>query len=209
MPARARGDAQTERLAYEAARIMIDLGIADYERARRKAAARIGAVNRRFWPDNAAIQAALVAQRRIFSGPCENSANDQALMTILEAMRTFAAFAPRLISPRPDAVGLVALHDGHDAIELLLFADQPEDVLLGLLERRIPHEDGERLFHYRGGERRRHPRFRFIAGDAAIALSVLPRRERGCLPLDPITSQPFQGATLREVERLVERDNVP
>jgi len=85
MTARARTDALRARMAYEAARIMIEQGLSDFDRARRKAATRTGIRDRRHWPDNETVQEALLTQRRLFR-------DDDAAQ--LRRMREAAAGAP-------------------------------------------------------------------------------------------------------------------
>lgn len=60
MGVRNRSHVQRQRLAYEAARIMVDQGVREFDRARCKAAERAGIGDRRLWPKNEEIQEALL-----------------------------------------------------------------------------------------------------------------------------------------------------
>ena len=71
MSGRDRANAAHWRIAYEAARIMVEQGVSDFDRARRKAAERTGILDRRRWPTNEAIQEALLTQRRLFRGDAQ------------------------------------------------------------------------------------------------------------------------------------------
>ena len=191
----------SQRLAYEAARIMVEHGESDFDRARRKAAERTGVLNRRAWPTNEAIQDALLMQRRLFRGDDQQRDSLRLRADALQAMRTFAAFAPRLVGP-------VLRGAGHldQGIQLCLYAEQPENVVYALLERRIPWREQERAFRYAGGERRTHPVFRFLAGPTPIDLIVLPRAAQRNPPLDPVTERPERGANIADLERLLGED---
>jgi hypothetical protein len=198
MPTRERIDAQRERLAYEAARIVLEQGLEDFDRARRKAAERIGVPDRRHWPSNEAVQDAVLAQRRLFMGRADEKALRRLRAAALQAMEELDLFAPRLIGGALSG----ALGTG-SGIELLLFADRAEDVIFTLLDLRIPWREAERTMRYPDGLRRSHPAFRFMAGDVRVELIVLPRRALRNPPLDPVTERPQRGADRHEVARLI------
>lgn len=193
-----RADGARQRLAYEAARIMVEQGLADFDRARRKAAQRTGILDRRSWPSNEAIAEALVTQRRLFRGPDQERELEQLRQDAREAMRSFQEFSPRLIGPVLDGTGPV-----EPGVQLYLFAERPEEVVFRLLDRQIPWQERDRSLRYRGGERRNHPVFRFFAGETPVELIVLPPAALRNPPLDPVTERPDRGASLEELERLM------
>jgi hypothetical protein len=198
MAAKERPSAVRERLAYEAARILLDQGSGDYERARRKAAERLGVTNRRQWPTNDIIQDALLAQRRLFLGDKAVVEIDRLRRTALEAMARLDSFSPRLIGG--------ALHgvvSAHPRIELLLFADRVEEVIFTLIDLGIPWRTGERLMRYPSGQRETHPTLAFVAGDLDVELIVLPPRGLRDPPLDPVTERPQRGADREALQRLI------
>ena len=198
MPGSDRANGARQRMAYEAARIMVEQELADFDRARRKAAERTGILDRRSWPSNEAIQEALITQRRLFQGQDYARDLDQLRRDAIEAMRTFQGFSPRLTGPVLDGTGAVEL-----GIQLYLFAERPEEVVFRLLDRQIPWQERERGFRYRGGERRNHPVFRFFAGETPVELIVLPRTALRNPPLDPVTERPDRGADMAALERLL------
>jgi len=186
------------RIAYEAARIMVEQGVSDFDRARRKAAARTGILDRRRWPTNEAIQEALLTQRRLFPGPDQAHEIERLRGCALQAMHRFRAFNPRLIGPLRHGSG-----DADAGVQLCLYAERPEDVVFALIDAHIPWHERERSFRYGDGERRTHPAFRFLAGETPIELIVLPRQALRNPPLDPVTERPERGADIAELERLV------
>jgi hypothetical protein len=198
MPTRERIDAQRERIAYEAARIVLEHGMEDFDRARRKAAERIGVQDRRHWPSNEAVQDAVLAQRRLFMGRADEEELRRLRAAALQAMEQLDLFAPRLIGGALSG----ALGSG-SGIELLLFADRAEDVIFTLLDLRIPWREAERTMRYPDGMRCAHPAFRFVAGDVRVELIVLPRRALRNPPLDPVTERAQRGADRDEVARLI------
>jgi hypothetical protein len=198
MSTRERIVAQRERLAYEAARIILDQGTDDFDRARRKAAERIGVPDRRHWPTNEAVKDAVLTQRRLFRGQADQDELHGLRCLALQAMEQLDSFSPRLVG------GVLSGALVSDAgIELFLFADRPEDVIFALLDRRIPWREAERVMRYPGGLRCTHPAFRFLAGNASVELVVLPRRALREMPLDPVTERPQRGADRRDLEHLM------
>ncbi len=197
MAGRDRSITLRERMAYEAARIMVEQRLNDFDRARRKAAERTGIFNRRHWPSNEAVQQAILTQRRLFLGPAHVRDRQDLHDMALQAMRTFEAFSPRLVG-----AALTGAGDRQTGIELFLFAERSEDVLFALLDQQIPWEQSERVLRYPDGQRCPHPAFRFMAGEIPFQLIVLPLRALRNPPLDPVTDRPQRGADLLEVERL-------
>lgn len=198
MSVRDRSQMAHWRIAYEAARIMVEQGVSDFDRARRKAAARTGILDRRSWPSNEMIQEALLAQRRIFSNASQMRDLQDLREAALQAMQTFHAFNPRLIGP-------VLQGSAHpdQGVQICLYAECSEEVVFALIDRRIPWQEGERIFRYGGGDRRTHPVFRFLAGGTPIELIVFPHDTLRNPPLDPITERPERGVGMAELERLL------
>lgn len=198
MAGRDRPSAVRQRMAYEAARIMVEQGLSDFERARRKAAQRTGVVDRRSWPSNEAIQEALIAQSRLFGGEARERGLRHLRAEALKAMRAFESFSPRLVGPVLTGAGQEQL-----GVALLVFAENPEDVIFALLDQHIPWHERERSVRFSDGERRTYPVFLFMAGDVPFELTVLPVQALRNPPLDPVTERPERGADIAEVERLL------
>ncbi len=199
MSASRRFDIRRQRLAYEAARIMAEQGLVEFDRVRRKAAARVGIADRRLWPNNEEIQEALLQQQRIFDPNQERETELQRLRShALGAMRLFSAFSPRLVGPVLAGTG-----DMTAGVRLHLFAEGPEEVIITLTGQGIPWHERERHLSYAGGKRCPHPAFHFVAGGIPVELVVLPLQSVRAPPLDPVTERPEKGADISEVERLV------
>jgi len=198
MSGRNRSQAHRQRLAYEAARIMVDQGVQEFDRARRKAAERAGIDDRRLWPNNGEIQEALLQQQRLFRAGEQERALKRLRAEALAAMRVFAAFSPRLVGPV-----LAGSADPTQGVRLHLFTDNPEDVVLALLDQGIPWQEREAMLRYGGGLRRAHPVFAFFAAETRFDLVVLPLAAQRNPPLDPVRERPERGAGALEVARLL------
>jgi hypothetical protein len=192
------------RLAYESARILVEHGPTEFDRARRKAAARLGISDKRCWPDNGEINDALVEQQRLFDPDSRERGLTDLRRHALRAMQELAAFRPRLIG---SALRGTATHE--HGIELRLFADSPEEVLLELMERRIPWRQREEPQRYASGAVQAHPVFEFVAGEIPVHLQVLPWQAQREPPLDPVSDRPERGIDTDELAALVAETGTP
>jgi hypothetical protein len=179
---------------------MAEQGVVEFDRARRKAAARAGIANKRCWPDNEEIEQALLAHRRLFQGERLEEELRHLRTQALEGMRIFSRFAPRLVGPALTGTG-----DRTQGVRLHLFADNPEEVVLELMDQGIPWNEREGKLRYGGGAYRTHPMLSFIAGETPFELVILPRNAVRNPPLDPVTDRPERGADSADVERLLGR----
>ena len=188
-----------QRVAHEAARLMVEHGIRDYHLAKRKAAGRLRMSDSRDLPRNDEIEREREAYQRLFRGE-EFTGHVSALRKCaLDAMRLLHGFRPRLVGPV-----LSGTADRHSEICLHLFSDPPEAVAMFLLDHRITHDQGEARVRFQANEHERLPAFRFIAGDAPIELVVFSARVRRRIPLSPVDGRPMRRAKLAEVAALVE-----
>jgi len=187
------------RIAYEAARILAEQGDRDFERARRKAAERVGCRDRRLLPDNADILAELQSQQRLFEGPSHDDELLRLRRRALEAMQAFVRFEPRLVGPVLDGSA-----DRNSPIQLHLFAETPEQLAHALLEKHIPWHQGERQLRYGDGSVRPHPLFTFEAGGHPVELLCLPLEGRREAPLSAVDNRPEERASIARVQGLLE-----
>lgn len=188
-------------LAQECARLMAEEGIQDFRTAKRKAALRLAVTDKAVLPDNAEIEQALIDHQRLFH------ADQQAIHlrglreTALEAMRFLAPFRPKLVGPVLNGTA-----SPHTDIQLHLFADTPKDVLLFLMEHRIPVEAAERRLRMNNGDHISLPVFRFGVGETRIDLTVFaPLAEREA-PRSPVDGRPLRRASPTEVQILLAMD---
>lgn len=199
MATRSSPSAQRSRLAYEAARILADQGDQAFDRARRKAALRIGVIDRRDWPTNEEIQGALLEQFRLFQSERVAGEVKRLRTQASAAMGALARFQPRLVGPALSGVG-----DLHQGVRLHLFADSPEELAFALFDQGIPWHEREETLRFGGGVRRTYPAFSFVAGDIPFTLVALPMQALRNPPLDPVSDRPERGASLEAVRRLLD-----
>ena len=187
------------QVACEAAKLMVENGIRDYQLAKRKAAGRLGMGNSRDLPRNDEIEREREAYQRLF-GDDERVRHVIALRRrALEAMRLLERFDPRLVGPVLNGTA-----DRHSEICLHLFSDPPEAVAMFLLDRRIAYDQGEARIRFQANAHERLPAFAFTAGEAQVELVVFSARARRRAPLSPVDGRPMRRAKLAEVTALVE-----
>jgi hypothetical protein len=201
MAPRANGRAlqMRQRIAEEAARLMLEDGIKDFYAAKRKAAQHLGAPGTQNMPSNGEVEEARVAYQRLFVG------QDQALRlaklraAALEAMGFLERFHPRLVGSV-----LNGSAGAHSDVNLHLFAGSSEEVGLFLAAHHIPYEQRDKRLRFDRGSYRSLPAFSFVAGDVTLELVVFPLDGPRQPPLSPVDGRPVQRASASAVRGLLE-----
>lgn len=199
MPARSstKSTQVRERIAKEAARLMCEAGVRDFQLAKRKALQRLRIREQRNLPNNEEIESAVSEYQRLFRAHSQPRRLAELRRTAVCAMRFLARFQPRLVG----AV-LNGTADEHSDVCLHLFAETAEEVGLFLLDNGIPHEHGERAMRLASDDTQRLPTCRFLADDVAVELVVFTERARRRVPLSPVDGRPMRRAALQAVEAL-------
>lgn len=193
-----RDQQMRQRLALEAARILLHSGHHDYHMAKLKAAQHLGAADTRNLPSNAEIEQALSEHQRLFVDHAHSQRLTQLRQAALEAMRIFSSFRPRLVGSV-----LSGTASQHAVVELHLFADAPEEVIFFLLDQGVPYEEGQRRLRHMKQKVHSYPVYRFLAGDVGLELLVMPTEGMRQAPLSPVDGRPMQRATIGMVEELL------
>jgi predicted nucleotidyltransferase len=196
-----RADNVRLNIAEEAARLIIEGGMRDYQLAKRKAAQRLGVIDRGGLPTNLEIEEAVMAHQRLFRADSQPRKLTELREAAIHAMEFLADFEPRLTG----AV-LSGSADEHSYVELHLFTDSSEEVAMLLMDHSIPYESGDKRLRMTPQEHRYFPTFRFLAGETPIELLVMPNRASRQPPLSPITRQAMRRVTLVKFRRLLERE---
>jgi hypothetical protein len=185
-------------LAQEAARVMAEHGIRDFLAAKRKAAERFGVLDGAVLPKNTEIEAALAQYQRLFVADAHAESLLSQRHVALEAMRCLAEYAPRLVGSV-----LSGTATAHAAVQLHLFADSAEAVLLKLLDESIPHEVTARRVKM-GAERvLEYPAVLFAIDEQTIEATVFPADGIRQAPVSPVDGRPMRRANVGEVEALI------
>ena len=194
-----RSDHLRSAVAQEAARLMAEHGIQDYQLAKRKAAERYGVVEGGFLPRNTEIEAALVSYQRLFGGEQHASSLREQRRVALEAMRMLEQFEPRLVGPV-----LAGSATEHADIQLHVFSDNPEAVYLHLMDERYEYEVFERKVRTTPERVVAVPSVRFAVGPEMLEALVFPRDGIRQAPVSPVDGRPMRRASTAEVMALLE-----
>lgn len=192
-----------QQLAQEAARLMAEEGIADFNLAKQKAAVRLHAPHTHNLPRNDEIQQALIEYQRLFKSDTQPRSLLNLRQTALKAMRFFKQFEPRLAGAVADGTA-----SEFSAITLHLFADTSEELHIFLLDQRIPYELGSQRFTLASEQHAEQPVYRMELDECAIELIVFEHNAIRQAPRDPVSRKPMQRLTTEKVEELI-RFNLP
>ncbi|HEY2275956.1 MAG TPA: hypothetical protein VGH61_10670 [Steroidobacteraceae bacterium] len=194
-----RGDNLRRALAQEAARIMAEHGVQDFLNAKRKAAERLGVTEvAAVLPKNSEIELALAEYQRLFGGESHVESLSSQRRAALAAMRRLSEFEPRLVG----AV-LAGTATEHSDVQLHLFADRAESVILKLIDAGIAHEVTERRVKLDAERVRPFPGVRFAVDDHSIEATVFPADGIRQAPVSPVDGRPMRRANALEVEALL------
>jgi hypothetical protein len=187
-----------EQLAQEAAKIMAEQMVRDYQQAKRKACERLGYTGRQALPGNDEIHAALQSYLAIFKGDKQPELLNELRKIACDAMRFLREFQPRLVG----AV-LNGTADEYSAVHLHVFADPEEKILQFLTDHGVAYRLGAATANYGAQRQQQLTRCEFIAGDTPVELSLFGLMGLREAPRSPVDGKPMRRADLAEVEQLL------
>ena len=195
---RSRRDNNLRRhIAYLAARLMAEDGVADYATAKQKAARQAGLGDANLLPDNSEIEEALREYQGLYQKD-EQPAHLRRLREVaVKVMREFDDFRPALVGSVLNGTA-----SQFSDINLQLFTDDSKLLTIFLLNNRYRFEEGSRSVR-RGGRLDEVPQISLEVEDVTVTLTVLDRDdERSSARLRSDEELP-QRARLAEVEALL------
>lgn len=194
-----RDDRVRELIAQEAAKIMHDEAVRDFQQAKQKACDRLGFSGKVSMPSNDEIQLALTLYISVFKQDSQPRLLGKLRRAALAAMKFLARFEPRLVGRVLDGTA-----DQHSAVQLHVFADTTEQILQFLIDQGIPYELAARRLQYRGDRQLDVSLCTFLADNVPIELFLFSRLEMREAPRSPIDGKPMARANLAELEGLLE-----
>ena len=186
-----------EALVQEAARILCEEAVLDYRSAKLKAAQRLGLGPKAALPDNASVQAAVIAYQRLFGGAEYAERLRLLRQTAVQAMRLLQQFQPRLTGAAVSGA-ITAAH----RVQLHVFVDMAEALDLFFEDRGIPYEQDDRDYRYPDGREEQVPLLRFEAGEIGVDVAMFGAEELRRTPLSPSDGLPAKRLTLAEAQAL-------
>ena len=193
-----RGDHLKAAIAQEAARLMAEHGIQDYEKAKRKAAERYGVYDGALLPRNVEIEAALASYQRLFGGR-EHEENLRRLREVaVKAMRLLSAFEPRLVG----AV-LRGTATAHSDVELHVFSESMEAVCIALLDRNVSYDVIGSENKPSSGRKTISPVMQFHVGVQTVNANVFSTAGMRQAPQSPVDGRPVERMALPTLVDLI------
>jgi hypothetical protein len=190
--------AARERVAEEAARIMIEQGVRDFAQAKRKAAERLRLQTRGALPSNAMIEERLAARQRIFESDDHHDRLAEKRQIALAVMEVLEAFEPRLVGTVLNGTATL-----NCAVELHVFSDEPELVAAVLAASGWETRSVERRSRRTRSQTIRVPAFRFAIDAQDLVVEVHPCDGIRQAPLSPIDQRPMRRAGRKRVQELL------
>lgn len=187
------------RVALEAARLISEHGIRDYQLAKRKAARHVGVDDEGYLPRNREIEEALREHQRLFRAEEQSRALHARRAAAREAMRFLDRFEPRLVGPVLDGTA-----DSHSPVNLHVFDDSAEHVAGYLHDHGIAFETRAHTFRLDRERSAEFPVMLFDADGVAVDVTVFPRDALRQAPLNRIDERPQQRASLAALEILLD-----
>lgn len=195
--ARSRRDMNLRlRIAYIAARMMAEDGVADYGTAKMKAARQAGLLDANLLPDNQEIEAALREYQELYQKDDQAGHVRELREIAVRVMRDFAAFRPVLVGSV-----LSGTAGAYSDVNLQLFTDDPKALPMLLLNRHMRFEEGTRRMR-RGDSSSDVPQVRIEVDDVTVTLTVLTLDEERSAAR-PKPGEDLQRARLADVEALL------
>lgn len=157
------------RIAREAARLMAEDGVHDWNLARSKAAARLGfKPHPPGLPTRDEIDAALGEHHRLYRFAVQTQHIARLRQLALEAMKFFRRFSPRLVGGVLDGTA-----GAYTPITIYLFPDTPEEVMQSLMEAGIPFEQTSVFLNGNGERPEPVPALEFLVDGVRVELCLL------------------------------------
>lgn len=185
-------------ICEEAARIMVEHGITDYHFAKKKAVQRLGLSPRRTeLPSNRELAEAMRVRLRLFDGAGLNERYRTRLGRAVEIMELLNEFRPRLVGPLLEGIATQ-----HGAVELHLFCDAPETVMLRLQDMQLPHQPFDKRVRFPSDQYEQIPGFSFEWKSSTVDVLVFKYRRIRQAPMCPVEGRPMRRASADRVLEL-------
>jgi len=186
------------QISVEAARIMSDEGVRDFQVAKRKAAERLSIPDNKHVPTNQEVEEALREYLELFHAKQLSGTLETLRRCAIEAMHFLAEFKPRLVGSV-----LSGIVTAESRIQIHVSADTPEDIGLLLDDHNIPFEENDKRLRYGGDRYETCPVYCFSADSNPIEVYVFDHKKGRETPLSPVGGRPMKRATIKDVEELL------
>lgn len=188
-----------QHIAQQAAKLIADHGINDFESAKKKAAKMLGVspLQQGILPTHQEIQTELEIFQRLFPNEKRQTHVHTLRQKALRTMQILKGFAPRLVGMVLDGSATL-----HTPIHLHVVANTSEEVMIHFINLKIPYDVSEQTVTLSDKQTKNFPMFRIYMADSPIEITVLPENSLKFTPRCP-------RATLEEVVQLLDAPSSP
>jgi hypothetical protein len=181
-------------IAQQAAKLMSEHGINDFEAAKKKAAKILGVspLQQGILPTNQEIQDELALFQQMFPSQSRETHIHTLRQKALRTMHILKPFEPRLVGMVLDGSATL-----HSPIHLHVVANTSEEVMIHFINLKIPYDAGEQRLILSDKQTMNFPMFRIYLAESPIEITVLPENS---LKFTPKGAR----ATIEEVGKLVD-----
>jgi len=186
----ARSQQQRIRVAQQAAKLIAEHGIRDYQLAKQKAAEQLGLDIKSSMPRNDEIEHALREYQQLFDTNTESRLN-KLRKTAVECMRKFSDFDPLLTGRIVQGTATA-----HTPITLHLFCDNPRIIATILMDHEIEFDASEKRLRLNAETYEDYPCFLFNYHEHKVELLILPHQLQRQAPLSKENAKPMKRLNL-------------
>jgi len=183
------------RIADEAARIIVEEGVADYQVAKQKACRRLGLAVSTSLPRNTEIEQAVIERQRLFTPVQHTEVLEHLRQVALSVMQFLTAFDPHLVGSV-----LKGTANHYSVIQLHLFNDDQKSVAIFLLDNQVTYQSIERRQSKESPNG--VPGFSFDWQGVPVEVLVFPLNGLRAAPPSPIDGKPIRRASIQKVRNL-------
>jgi hypothetical protein len=195
---RSRRDSNLRRhIAYIAARMIAEDGVADYATAKQKAARQAGLADANQLPDNSEIEEALREYQGLYQSEEQPARLRELRQIAVKVMREFEEFRPVLVGSVLNGTA-----GQHSDVNLQLYTDDAKALTMFLINRRYRFEENSKSVR-RGGRVEDVPQITLDVDDATVTLTVLDHDDERVAVRSRSDPDAPQRARLAEVEALL------
>ncbi|MCK4744318.1 MAG: hypothetical protein KAT25_10905 [Sulfuriflexus sp.] len=184
-----------QRIAQEAARLIAEHGIKDFQMAKQKAANSFGVTDKHVIPSNTEVEQALLEHQRLFHSESQPQRLKELRETAIKAMQILKSFEPRLVGSVQRGTA-----SEYSDVNIHIFSDTSELFGHFLEQHKIPYEQNEKRLRISKDKYEYFPSYSFIAGDVPIDIVVFPVMSQRQAPLSSVDGKPMQRDDLKKVE---------
>ena len=175
------------RVAQQAARLIADHGIRDYQLAKRKAAEQLGLDPKNSMPRNDEIEEALRAYQQLFDAENTEARLETLRGAAIDCMQLFTDYDPLLTGRIVQGTATA-----HTPITIHIFSENPRVIATLLMDLDIEFDASEKRLRINSEIQNDFPCFLFNFKQHKVELLVLPHQLQRQAPLSKENARPMK-----------------